>query len=183
MKNSITSLSKFLSLILRHSPERIGIRLDEGGWTSIAALLDAANAAGRKLDHELLLQIVQENTKQRFAISPDGLRIRANQGHSVSVDLGLAPRQPPDKLFHGTVAKFIDSIRSQGLISGNRQHVHLSTDRDTAEIVGRRRGTPIILSIDASRMASSGFSFFLSANCVWLTHHVPVDYIQFPGDT
>lgn len=180
MDSPVISVSKFLSLVLRHQPQQIGISLDDAGWVEISELLEAANVSGTKLDVDLLLRVVHENDKQRFAISPDGKFIRANQGHSVPVDLGLTPTKPPATLYHGTVAKFLDGIRAKGLIAGNRRQVHLSADRQTAEIVGKRRGEPIILLIDAERMARDANDFFLSQNGVWLTPHVPVEYIEFP---
>lgn len=179
MDRQLVSHSKFLSLVLRHSPETIGITLDESGWTPIECLIDAANQSGRKLDHDTLLRVVHENDKQRFAISEDGLRIRANQGHSVEVDLKLEAQKPPEILYHGTVAKFIDGIKAKGLVSGSRQHVHLSSDVKTANLVGTRRGRPIILSVQATRMHNDGLPFYLSKNGVWLTDHVPPQYLEF----
>lgn len=180
METALVSVSKFLSLVLRHKPETIGLTLDEAGWVGIATLLEAANAAGTKLDHDVLLRAVHENDKQRFTICPDGLKIRANQGHSVQVDLGLTPATPPAILYHGTVERFLESIKEQGLLSGQRQYVHLSSDQKTAEVVGKRRGSPVILVIEASRMCEEGMQFYLSENGVWLTASVPVSYIQFP---
>jgi putative RNA 2'-phosphotransferase len=180
MDSSLVRLSKFLSLVLRHEPQVIGLSVDDAGWVVITELLEAANASGTKLDFDLLLRVVHENDKQRFAISPDGKSIRANQGHSIHVDLGLTPTEPPATLYHGTVATFLDGIRAKGLLPGSRRHVHLSADSFTAEIVGKRRGEPVILLIDAERMANDAIHFFLSQNGVWLTAHVPVGYIEFP---
>jgi putative RNA 2'-phosphotransferase len=180
MDSSLVRVSKFLSLVLRHQPQAIGVTLDDAGWVAISELLQAANASGTKLDFDLLLRVVHENDKQRFAISPDGKSIRANQGHSIDVDLGLSPAEPPATLYHGTVAKFLDGIRAGGLLPGNRQYVHLSADPLTAEMVGRRRGEPVVLLIDAERMANDAIRFFLSQNGVWLTAHVPAGYIEFP---
>lgn len=180
MDSSLASVSKFLSLVLRHQPQQIGISPDNAGWVAITELLEAANASGTRLDVDLLLRVVHENDKQRFAISSDGKSIRANQGHSIRVDLGLTPTVPPATLYHGTVARFLDGIRAKGLLAGGRQHVHLSADRHTAEIVGKRRGEPVVLLIDAERMARDATDFFLSQNGVWLTPHVPVEYIEFP---
>lgn len=180
MDQALVKTSKFLSLVLRHQPEKIGLALDEAGWASIAELLELTRASGRMLDHELLLRVVRENDKQRYAISEDGLRIRANQGHSIDVDLGLVAVVPPDILWHGTIALVLESIRAQGLVPRTRQYVHLSADRHTAEIVGKRRGKPVILQIDAARMAAAGLEFFQSANGVWLTAHVPAGCIAFP---
>ena len=180
MDKRLVSHSKFLSLVLRHAPDRIGIELDAEGWVSIAELLDAAQAYGRTLDHDTLLSVVHENDKQRFAISSDGTRIRASQGHSVDIDLALPPSQPPAVLFHGTVAKFLHSIRKQGLVPGSRQHVHLSADEATASIVARRRGKPVILTINSGGMADDNCVFYRSANGVWLTAHVAPEFIRFP---
>ena len=180
MDPSLIRTSKFLSLVLRHKPQTIGIALNDAGWVEISKLLEAANAYGKILDLDLLLRVVHENDKQRFAISADGKSIRANQGHSMEVNLGLTPISPPAKLFHGTVSRFLDGIRARGLLPGNRQHVHLSPDEQTAEIVAKRRGKPIVLVIDAERMAKDEIHFFLSQNGVWLTTHVPVGYIEFP---
>jgi putative RNA 2'-phosphotransferase len=129
----------------------------------------------------LLEELVVTNDKRRFSISPDGVRIRANQGHSVEVDLGLTPREPPDVLFHGTVAKFLDSIRRSGLIKGNRHHVHMSADEQTAAKVGQRHGKPVILTIEATRMSRVGHAFFQSDNGVWLVDAVPPEYLRFPS--
>ncbi len=180
MDLSLVRTSKFLSLVLRHKPEAIGISLNDAGWVKISDLLEAANAGGRRLNLDLLFRVVHENDKQRFAISADGKSIRANQGHSVDVDLGLTPTPPPERLFHGTVRRFLEGIRTKGLIPCNRQHVHLSADQHTAEIVGRRRGKPVVLVIDSKRMADDAIRFCLSLNGVWLTAHVPVEYIEFP---
>lgn len=181
MTNSLVSTSKFLSLVLRHRPDSIGLTLDPQGWASIEELVAAASLHGRKLDHDLLLRVVHENDKQRFALSPDGLRIRASQGHSIEVELQLEPATPPEILYHGTVARFLDSIRRSGLIRGARQHVHLSADERTAVIVGKRRGEPVVLEVAAARMNAAGASFYLSQNGVWLTDHVPPEYLRFPA--
>jgi putative RNA 2'-phosphotransferase len=174
-------ISKFLSLVLRHEPERIGIVLDESGWTDVEALLAAAAAHGVAITRDDLAQIVASSDKQRFALSPDGARIRANQGHSVDVDLGLAPATPPDRLYHGTVDRFVESIRARGLLKGERHHVHLSADLDTAKRVGGRRGAPVVLVVRAAEMAATGHAFFRSENGVWLVEHVPPAFIEI-GD-
>jgi putative RNA 2'-phosphotransferase len=178
MDRELISTSKFLSLVLRHRPEKIGIRLDDEGWVEIDALLAAASRFGRKLTRPLLERVVRENDKQRFAISSDGRHIRANQGHSVAVDLGLHPVEPPELLYHGTVAKFLDSIRASGLVRGTRQYVHLSPDLETARRVGQRRGQPVILVVEAGRMWRDGHLFYRSENGVWLTEHVPPEYLR-----
>jgi putative RNA 2'-phosphotransferase len=180
MDRKLISSSKFLSLILRHKPETIGLKLDENGWVGIEELIFASRENGKKLDLDLLLRIVHENEKQRFLLSEDGKRIRANQGHSVPVDLGLEPRMPPKSLFHGTVDRFLENIHEKGLIKGTRQHVHLSSDLLTATTVGKRRGEPVVLLIHAQKMVDNRYDLFLSQNGVWLTDHVPPSFIDFP---
>ncbi len=177
----IVQTSKFLSLVLfRHNPAKIGLTLDENGWAEVDELIRLSNHYGVRLTRPLLEQVVAENDKKRYAFSEDGKRIRANQGHSVDVDLALSPVQPPETLFHGTAAHFVASIREQGLLSGRRKHVHLSADRATAENVGRRHGRPVVLVIRAIQLAQAGSQFFISDNGVWLTGHVPTEYIEFP---
>jgi putative RNA 2'-phosphotransferase len=177
---NLKDISKFLSLVLRHEPGKIGINLDENGWTGCDALIEAAGRCGKKLSYETLLEVVRTNDKQRFALSPDGKRIRANQGHSVSVNLAFMPRTPPEFLYHGTVPKFLDAIRAEGLRKGERHHVHLSGDVLTATNVGERRGKPVILSIRSAAMAAAGHPFYISENGVWLTDAVPPEFIDFP---
>ncbi|MBP1857779.1 RNA 2'-phosphotransferase [Rhizobium herbae] len=169
--------SKFLSYVLRHAPESIGLTLDVNGWADIADLIDKANAANQPLDIDTLHAVVTESDKKRFKISEDGKRIRAAQGHSVPVALGHAPIEPPPILYHGTATRFLDSIREKGLLAGERQQVHLSSDMLTAEKVGQRHGKPVVLTIDAGRMFSEGISFFQADNGVWLTDTVPPAYI------
>ncbi|WP_313415404.1 RNA 2'-phosphotransferase [Stenotrophomonas sp.] len=169
--------SKFMSLVLRHEPEKIGLQLDAQGWADVDDLLQRMADHGVALDRPTLQVVVETNDKQRFALSDDGLRIRASQGHSIQVDLGLEALQPPAWLYHGTVARFVGAIREQGLRPGERQHVHLSLDRQTAHQVGARRGAPVILSVNAGRMHADGHVFHRSANGVWLTTHVPPQYI------
>ncbi|MDT7787892.1 MAG: putative 2-phosphotransferase [Pseudonocardiales bacterium] len=163
-------LSKRMSKALRHSPERVGLTLDPAGWVPVSDLLNALGVT----EDELLL-VVSRNDKQRFTI--DGDRIRANQGHSVEVELGLPTAIPPDTLFHGTVAQYLDDILRDGLRPMNRHDVHLSPDRETARRVGARRGRPVILLVDAKAMSDDGHEFRLSANGVWLTQHVPAQYL------
>lgn len=172
-------VSKFLSLVLRHDPARIGITLDDAGWTDVDALLAAAGAHGVPLTRDELREIVADSDKQRFALSPDGARIRANQGHSVEVDLQLAPCEPPALLYHGTVDAALPGIREEGLQRGARHHVHLSVEVDTATKVGRRRGAPVILTIRAAEMHAAGHVFYRSENGVWLVDQVPVRFILF----
>lgn len=169
--------SKFLSLVLRHEPERIGVQLDESGWIDVEALLAAMTAHGKPLSRAELDQLVRENDKQRFAFNSDGTRIRANQGHSVEVDLALEAQMPPEKLYHGTVEKFLASIFREGLLKGERHHVHLSPNLETAAKVGQRRGKPVILEIASGQMHREGYSFFVSGNGVWLVDQVPPQYL------
>ncbi|MEN6494028.1 MAG: RNA 2'-phosphotransferase [Thermoguttaceae bacterium] len=173
-------LSKFLSYVLRHRPDSVGLSLDEAGWVSVDELLEAARRHGQPFSRAELDEVVATNDKKRFSFSPDRLRIRASQGHSVPVELGLEPLEPPELLYHGTVARFLDSIRRQGLLRGSRHHVHLSPDRETAQKVGSRRGRPVVLVVEASRLHGAGCPFFRSANGVWLTEHVPPEYLRFP---
>lgn len=173
--------SKFLSLVLRHKPAEIGLTLDPNGWADVDELIRLANLAGRRLDRSLLERIVAENDKKRFAFSENGRRIRASQGHSVEVDLALSPTAPPDFLYHGTATRFLDSIRATGLHSASRQHVHLSPDEATAVTVGRRHGVPVVLVVKAGEMAAAGHAFYVSANGVWLTERVPVEFLSIPG--
>jgi putative RNA 2'-phosphotransferase len=172
-------ISKLLSLVLRHKPQRLNLRLDKNGWMEVDMLLQAINRSGLSVDMELLDKVVAENDKQRFAFNEDKSKIRANQGHSVDVDVELKPAAPPKYLYHGTVAKFLDAIRETGLKKMSRQHVHLSATPETATKVGSRRGKPFILTIDAEQMAKDGYVFYLSTNGVWLTDEVPVRYIAF----
>ncbi|MFJ5774715.1 RNA 2'-phosphotransferase [Streptomyces sp. NPDC093094] len=171
-------VSKYLSKHLRHQPERIGLTLDEGGWVEIDALMAAAAAHGFRFTREELDQVVATNDKKRFAV--EGTRIRASQGHSVEVDLGLPPATPPPYLYHGTVAARLEAIRDEGLRPMNRHDVHLSSDRETATRVGARRGRPVVLSVDAGAMHRDGHVFHMSANGVWLTKAVPPRYLRFP---
>ena len=171
-------VSKYLSKHLRHQPERIGLKLDEGGWAEIETLMAAATAHGFRFTREELDHVVTHNDKRRFAI--EGTRIRASQGHSVEVDLGLPSAIPPAYLYHGTVARSLDAIRAEGLRPMNRHDVHLSPDRETATRVGARRGHPVVLSVDAAAMHRDGHVFRVSANGVWLTASVPPRYLRFP---
>ena len=182
MKDRHVRVSKFLSLVLRHQPEKVGVTLDRGGWVSVSTLLEALGAHGLSLSLDELREVVRSNDKQRFSFSPDGLQIRASQGHSVRVELGYEPRQPPPTLYHGTAERFLPSIRQQGLSKGRRHHVHLSEQGATAHAVGRRYGRPVILEIASGAMHADGHAFFRSANGVWLTEHVPVRYISFGAD-
>jgi putative RNA 2'-phosphotransferase len=176
----LTDLSKFLSFVLRHEPEAIGIELDRNGWVEIDHLVAQCRAHGKTVSRDLVEEVVATSSKQRFAISDDGRLIRASQGHSVPVELGYEPVEPPELLFHGTVRASLPSIRAKGLLRRNRHHVHLSRDVATARAVGARRGKPVVLRIAAGGMHRDGHVFFLSANGVWLTERVPSAYIEFP---
>ncbi len=163
-------------------PGRIGLVIDDQGWANIGELIDKAGANGMALTRQQIAEIVATSDKQRFALDPAGERIRANQGHSIDVDLGLEPKAPPGTLFHGTGEKSLSAIRAKGLKRGRRQHVHLSPDEATASKVGRRHGRAVVLRIAAARMAAAGHAFFLSTNGVWLTDSVPREFIAFPND-
>jgi putative RNA 2'-phosphotransferase len=181
-EKSRTAASKFLSFVLRHDPAAVGIALDAGGWVAVDVLLDACTKHGRPLSRIELEDVVATSPKQRFAFSEDGQRIRANQGHSITVDLGYEPAEPPDVLFHGTVAHLLPSIRDKGLQRMERHHVHLSPDEATARAVGGRRGKPVLLRIDARAMREAGHVFFVTPNGVWLTDTVPSSFISDWGD-
>jgi putative RNA 2'-phosphotransferase len=176
----MTRVSRALSHMLRHRPERYGVRLDAQGWTGVDDALRGLARQGLDVDRALLKKVVARSDKQRFALSPDGTRIRANQGHSVPVDLGLEPTAPPPVLYHGTVDRVLDSIRERGLLPGSRRDVHLSVDVETAQAVGGRRGRPVVLEVDAARMEEDGHEFRVSENGVWLVAHVPARYLRFP---
>lgn len=175
----LVSISKFLSLILRHKPETVGLTLDSAGWVSVPELLAACAAHGQPLTLADLLVIVQTSDKQRFALNEDQTRIRANQGHSIEVELGYQAQTPPAVLYHGTADRFVDSIKTSGLIKGKRHHVHLTTNVNIARTVGSRYGKPILICVDAGAMHRDGFAFFVSDNRVWLTEHVPPRYLTF----
>ena len=158
----------------------LGLKLDKNGWVPIDDLITNAKAAKINLTQELLMEIVNKNDKKRFGVNEDITMIRANQGHSIDVDLGLHPVKPPRILYHGTAARFVDSIRKFGLNPGKRRYVHLSPDWQTAIKVGQRHGKPVVLQIDAETMNRSGLHFFISKNGVWLTQSVPSKFILFP---
>jgi putative RNA 2'-phosphotransferase len=171
--------SKFLSLILRHEPERVGLILGDAGWVGVDELLKAVNGHGVSLTLDELKHIVATSDKKRFAFSEDGLRIRASQGHSVEVDLEYPPQTPPELLYHGTATRFLDAIRQDGLQKMQRHDVHLSAETRVTLQVGGRHGKPALLTIRAGDMHRAGFVFRCSANGVWLVDHVPAQFIEF----
>lgn len=175
-----TRTCKFLSLVLRHQPETAHITLDSAGWTDVDELLRGCTQARRSITRDQLQHIVDTNAKRRFEFSADGKRIRASQGHSVEVDLAYEPQAPPELLYHGTATRFLDSIREQGLIKGQRHHVHLAAETKVTLQVGARHGKPVLLTILASAMRAAGHTFYCSTNGVWLVEHVPPEFVRFP---
>lgn len=176
-KNEI-HISKFLSLVLRHQPQIIGIQLDPNGWVEVEELINKSNLHGVEFDREILNRIVETNPKKRFAFDETQQKIRASQGHSIAVDLGYKAQKPPAILYHGTSDKSVQSILELGLEKRSRQHVHLSIDLETAVKVGQRHGKPVVLKVLAAQMYEDKFEFFLSDNGVWLTDSVPAKYLQ-----
>lgn len=171
--------SKFISLILRHKPEVIGISLDEHGWADVEDLIAGVNRSeGHFLDMDTLEEIVRTDEKQRYSFNADHTLLRANQGHSIPVDVELEEKIPPEVLWHGTGEKYVSSIDEQGLIPKSRLYVHLSSDVATAKKVGSRHGKPVIYQVDCRKMTEDGFHFYLSANKVWLTKSVPAKYLR-----
>ena len=171
--------SRFISLILRHRPEAVGISLDAHGWADVQALISGINrSGGHTVDMEILEEIVRTDEKQRYSFNEDHTKIRANQGHSIPVDVELEEKSPPDMLWHGTGEKYVSSIDARGLIPKGRLYVHLSSDRETARKVGSRHGKPVIYEIDCRKMKEDGYRFFLSANHIWLTKEVPAQYLK-----
>jgi len=179
MSKQFTDISKFLSYVLRHEPDAIGLTLDSEGWADVDALIAGAKLANRDLDFDLIQAVVDGNDKKRFALSDDNRRIRAVQGHSNdSVTIQHVAKEPPTFLYHGTATRFLDSILSEGLRPGQRHHVHLSEDITTAMVVGQRYGKPVVLKVEALLMHRQGFKFFQAENSVWLTQHVPSDFLS-----
>lgn len=168
-----------MSLVLRHKPEEIGLQLDANGWANVDELIEKMNKkAFEPITKALIEEVVATNEKKRFIFNEDHSRIRANQGHSITVDLQLTPTTPPSILYHGTAEKHIESIWATGLNKGTRHHVHLSANIDTAKQVGQRHGKPVVLQIDAQRMSDDGILFYLSENNVWLTDEVNIKYLS-----
>ncbi len=175
--NGDIKLGKFISLILRHQPSVIGISLDENGWADVSELIAGINRSGRQIDLSILERIVAQNDKQRYCFNQDHTKIRANQGHSISVDIQLQQKKPPALLYHGTATAFLKSITKDGIKKQSRQHVHLSKDKQTAVDVGIRHGIPAVLTIDAEKMSQDGYLFYLSQNGIWLCDYIPPNYI------
>jgi putative RNA 2'-phosphotransferase len=178
MNRNMVTVSKFLAKHLRHTPDALGLALQPGGWVLVDDLLAASERAGFAITYDELIECVETSDKRRFSFDDTGDLIRANQGHSVEVDLQLEEKEPPGVLYHGTVERFLASIMAEGLKKGKRHHVHLSKDTETARKVGARRGKPVILKVEAVKMSFQGFTFFLSVNGVWLTESVPADYLE-----
>lgn len=174
---NIEKLSRFISFILRHKPEEIGLTLDEHGWAKVTDLINGINRSGRRIDMSVLEEIVKTDNKQRYSFNEDKAKIRANQGHSIKVDIEFKELEPPDTLYHGTARKSLDSIMRFGIKPMSRQWVHMSKDYETAVQVGSRHGEPVILIINAKKMYEDGIKFYLSENGVWLTEYVDPKYI------
>lgn len=181
MKYSLTELSKFLSYVLRHQPQAIDLVLPKDGWVSVDELIQNANRHGKSISRDILETIVDKDDKQRYSFNGDKTLIRANQGHSLPVDLNLPEVAPPEFLYHGTALRNCDSIREKGLLKQQRHHVHLSQDQQTAMLVGKRYGKPVVLRVLAVQMAGKGYVFYKSDNGVWLTDAVPPQFIVFPS--
>ena len=174
---SLTEISKFISLILRHKPEAIGITLDNHGWADVNELIEGVAKQNKGFNMTMLEEIVRTDNKQRYSFNDDKTKIRANQGHSVKVDVELEEKEPPSILYHGTATRFLGSITKQGLLPMSRLYVHLSKDMETATKVGTRHGSPVVLEVDAEKMYKDGYRFYLSDNGVWLTKEVPTIYL------
>lgn len=175
---NLNNISKYMSLILRHKPDVIGISLDEHGWGNVDELIHGIADNNVGFNMEMLEKIVRTDDKQRYSFNNDKTLIRANQGHSIPVDVELEEKEPPEYLYHGTGEKYAESIDQQGLIPKSRLYVHLSKDIATAENVGKRHGKEIVYSVHSGRMYRDGYKFYLSANGVWLTKKVPVEYLE-----
>ena len=178
MNKKLVELSKFIAFILRHRPEKIGISLDEHGWANVSELINGIhNAKNFDFDIDTLEEIVRTNNKQRFSFNDDHTKIRANQGHSIPVDVELKEQLPPEFLYHGTGEKYVVSILNTGLKPQNRLYVHLSKDTQTAINVGKRHG-PVVFAVKAGVMSKDGYKFYISINGVWLTKEVPTKYLK-----
>lgn len=182
MRGSDKDISVFISLILRHKPEVVGLELDNYGYVNVGELLEGINRVGRVIDIEILEKIVSEDNKQRYSFNDNHTKIRANQGHSIKADVELTEKTPPDVLYHGTSIRVTSKISAIGIMKQSRQYVHMSDNIATAKSVGRRHGAPVIFGVDAKLMSEDGFKFYVSANGVWLTDIVPSGYIYIIED-
>ena len=177
--SSLRDISKYIYFVLRHHPEAIDISLDNRGWANVDELIAGiARSKDKECNRDTLEKIVREDNKQRYSFNSDGTKIRANQGHSIPVDVELEKREPPEILYHGTAEKYVDSINKEGLISKSRLYVHLSTDIETAINVGNRHGKPVVYEVDSREMHNDGYEFFISVNGIWLTKEVPIKYLR-----
>ena len=174
-------LGRFLSLVLRHEPGAAGVTLDKNGWADVKELLSGVRRTGRQIDMDTLERVVRENNKQRYSFNENHTKIRANQGHSIQVDVELKEAKPPQYLFHGTASRFLPAIQREGIRKMDRQYVHLSSDFQTALSVGRRHGAPVVITVDAAAMARDGVTFYLSANGVWQCEYVSPKYFAKSG--
>ncbi|MFB6248680.1 MAG: RNA 2'-phosphotransferase, partial [Salinibacter sp.] len=181
MDDRLRRTSKFLSYVLRHDPDALGLELDPGGWVEVEPLIERARADGRSLSRARIEQVIEAGEKTRFALSDDGSRIRANYGHSIEVDLALSSTPPPGTLYHGTARAALSAIRAEGVLPQSRQYVHLSSTPDEAAAVGRRHGSPVVVSVDAPALHEAGHPLYRSTEAVWLTRRVPPDFIRVPG--
>lgn len=179
--SSDVKLGRFLSLVLRHNPDAAGISLDEHGWADVQELLTGVRRSGRQINLETLERIVRENNKQRYSFNADHTKLRANQGHSLQVDVELTPVKSPRYLYHGTASRFLPAIQREGIKKMSRQYVHLSGNFQTAVEVGRRHGSPVVITISAEAMAHDGVTFYLSENGVWLCEYVAPEYFFTEG--
>ena len=182
MKDRIVRASKFLSYVLRHNPDALGLSLDPGGWADVDTLLERARAEGRAIDRTLLKRVIAHGEKTRFTLSEEGTKIRANYGHSIEVNLDLTPPPPPEHLYHGTARQTLPAIRDDGLRPQSRQYVHLSSTRDQAAQIGSRHGTPVVLTVDAQGVHEAGHTLYRSTPVVWLTDRVPPAFLDVPDD-
>lgn len=182
MADRIVQASKFLSYVLRHAPGALGLTLAPGGWADVDTLLEQARAEGRSLNRALLHQVLDHGDKERFSLSADGARIRANYGHSIAVDLDRSPARPPPHLYHGTAEQALSIIQDEGLRPQSRQYVHLSSTEEEAVRVGRRHGTPVVLVVAARNLHDAGHALYRSTDAVWLTARVPSRFLRVPKD-
>lgn len=174
----LDKLSVFVSLVLRHKPDVVGITLDVHGWANVDELINGINNTGRRINRAMLEEIVRTDNKQRYSFNTDKTLIRANQGHSIPVDVELKEQEPPDFLYHGTADKFIKGIMIKGLKPMSRLYIHLSKDIETAKKVGKRHGNPVVFKVHSGQMEHDGIKFYLSENGVWLTKKVDVKYLE-----